>query len=315
MGMGSGITTIRIGTRGSPLALRQTEIVCAELARVHPGISTEIVTIKTSGDWVPAHGEKPLDAKGGGKALFAKELEEALLEGRIDAAVHSMKDMESVLPKELAIAAMLPREDVRDAVILKETDRAVCNLSELPEGAEIGTCSVRRQGMILAIRPDLKISQLRGNVGTRLEKLRAGNLAGIVLASAGLNRLNMAKNISFSVPVEEVLPCAGQGAIGIEIKEKNESLLALFGQINCSDTQKCVTAERTVLAELGGTCQTPVGVYAVLENNNIWLRCRLVSPDGKNIYSVQGRAPADESLAFARDLGTELREKAPKGLL
>ena len=306
---------LRIGTRGSPLALRQTEIVCAELARVRPDLDVETVIIKTSGDWVPVQGERPLDARGGGKALFAKELQEALLEDRIDAAVHSMKDMDSSPPPGLAITCMLPREDVRDAVIMRSDSPPVSSLNDLPEGAKIGTCSLRRQGMLLAARSDLDVVSIRGNVGTRIEKMEAGDLAGILLAKAGLNRLNMAKKADFLLPFEVMLPSAGQGAVGIETKENSSDIIAIFSQIKCQKTFSEVDCERSALAALGGGCHTPVGSYAVLENNNIWLRMRLISPDGVKNYIEEGRAHLDDGSALGHELGTRLREKAPKELL
>jgi hydroxymethylbilane synthase len=308
-----GTKTLKIGTRGSPLALRQTAMVVAELARVRPDLKTETIIIKTSGDWTPEQGEGRIEHLGG-KALFAKELEEALLEGRIDAAVHSMKDMESVLPKGLAITCTLAREDVRDAIILKDAG-GISDLAGLPHGAKIGTCSLRRQGMLLAARPDLEIISMRGNVGTRLQKLQAGELAGIVLAKAGLNRLEMAKNVSFMVPIEQMIPAAGQGAIGIETKQENEEVVAVFSQINCQKTFLQVLCERTALAELGGSCHTPVGSHAILEGESIWLRMRLVSPDGKKIYEEEGRAGQGDAADLGREVGRKLREKSPAEFL
>lgn len=314
MGVKQG-QVLRLGTRGSALALRQAEIVREALGRVRPDVNVETVVIKTSGDWTPEQGENPLDRRGGGKALFAKEIEEALLEGRIDAAVHSMKDMESVLPKGLSIPCMLPREDVRDAVILKNKSAEIKSLADLPVGSVIGTCSLRRQGFVLGARPDLKVETLRGNVGTRLEKLRGGNLAGILLAKAGLNRLKLDKNVSFLLPVEKMLPAVGQGAIGIEIKEKSEYLLSIFGQINCPGTLAQVNSERAALAALGGSCHTPIGAYAVLENDRLWLRLCLVSPDGKERYEEEGRAGVSEGAELGRELGLKLKTKAPAELL
>lgn len=314
MGVKQG-QVLRLGTRGSALALRQTEIVREAVSRVQPDVNVETVVIKTSGDWTPEQGENPLDRRGGGKALFAKEIEEALLDGRIDAAVHSMKDMETVLPEGLSIPCMLPREDVRDAVILKNKNDEIKSLADLPVGSVIGTCSLRRQGFLLSARPDLKVETLRGNVGTRLEKLQAGNLAGIMLAQAGLNRLKLDNNVSFLLPVEEMLPAAGQGAIGIEIKEKSDDLLSIFGQINCPDTLMRVNCEREVLAILGGSCHTPIGVHAVLEQDQLWLRACLISPDGKNRYEEEGRAPRAEWQKLGAEIGLRLKAKAPAELL
>ncbi|MCE7887443.1 MAG: hydroxymethylbilane synthase [Alphaproteobacteria bacterium PRO2] len=306
---------LKLGTRGSPLALRQAEIVCAELARVQPDLEIETVIIKTSGDWTPAQGERPLDARGGGKALFAKELQEALLEDRIDAAVHSMKDMDSSPPPGLAITCMLPREDVRDAVILRAGSPSAASLDDLPQGAKIGTCSLRRQGMLLAVRPDLNVVPIRGNVGTRIEKMEGQKLAGILLAKAGLNRLKMAKKADFMLPFDVMLPAAGQGAIGIETKENSADIIAIFSQIKHEKTFFEVECERAALAALGGGCHTPVGSYAVLENNNLWLRMKLASPDGTKIYIEEGRSAASDGRALGAEIGTKLREKAPKELI
>lgn len=307
------ISTLRIGTRGSPLALKQAGLVQAELARTQPSVRTELVVIKTSGDWTPAQGEGRLEPMGG-KALFAKELEEALFGDKIDAAVHSLKDMESVLPEGLAVTCTLPREDVRDAIILADRDSAK-DLTGLPEGARIGTCSLRRQGMLLAARPDLEIVSIRGNVGTRMEKMQPLKLAGIVLAQAGLNRLEMAKNTSFLLPVEQMVPAAGQGAIGIETKEKNSEIIAIFSQINCQKTYFQVSCERAALAELGGSCHTPVGSHADWESGQLHLRMRLVSPDGRKVYEAEGRARESDGEAMGREVGRKLREQAPPDLL
>lgn len=316
---------IKLGTRGSPLALRQAEMVREALALARPEVEVETVVIRTSGDWTPEQGEGPLERLGGNKGLFAKEIEEQLLAGAIDAAVHSMKDMETVLPEGLQIAAMLPREDVRDAVILREKNDAIKSLRDLPQGSVIATCSLRRQGMILGMRPDLKIVSMRGNVGTRLQKLKESReLAGIVLAVAGLNRLKMDKAISFCASDFDIVPCAAQGAVGIEIKRNSEELLSIFGQINCKRTMLCASVERAALAGLGGSCRTPVGVTSVLENNSLRLRMRLVSPDGLQSYEESGAldGAASEGIwqtsvveKFGFDMGRRLREKAPVDLL
>jgi len=316
--MDHSVRKIRIGTRGSPLALKQTDMVCARLGRVHPGLETEIVVIKTSGDWTPEQGDTPLDKAAGGKALFAKEIEEHLLAGKIDAAVHSMKDMESVLPDGLTIDCVLPREDVRDAVVLRDKNNEIQSLRDLPENAILGTCSIRRQGFLLARRPDLQIEHVRGNVGTRLEKLQAGKLAGILLAKAGLKRLKMDKNIAFLVPVEEMLPAAGQGAIGIETARKNKDLLSIFSQINSPEALLAVECERAALAALGGGCHTPVGAYALLEGKKLWLRVCVVAPDGSEKYEEQTRRSVsgiEEAERAGREIGRLLKERVPPELL
>lgn len=310
--MGLKQKTIRIGTRGSPLALKQTQMVVEALAHVQPDLKTEIVVIKTSGDWTPEQGEARLDERQGGKALFAKEIEEALLAGRIDAAVHSMKDMDSHLPEELTIECMLPREDARDVVIFKG---GATSLEELPKGAIIGTCSLRRQAFLNARRPDLKIMAIRGNVQTRLQKLKDGNFDGIMLAYAGLKRLGLEREVSFFLEPEDMLPCAGQGAVGIEISKSCPDILSIFGQINHAETLMKVQCERAALAALGGSCRTPVGAYAILEKNEIYLRVNLISLDGQMSYFEEGRASLSEGQKLGQELGLKIKAKAPPELL
>ncbi len=306
---------IRIGTRGSPLAMKQARMVVEALARVQPDIATDIVVIHTSGDWRPEQGEARLDADRGGKALFAREIEEALLAGTIDAAVHSMKDMESVLPEGLLIAAMLPRGDARDAMILREEYGDMKLLKDLPPGFTIGTCSLRREGFLKSLCPDLDVLPVRGNVHTRLQKLKEKKFDGIILAQAGLNRLGIEPEHDFLLEPEDMLPAAGQGAIGIEARSANTSLISIFGQINDEKTNNCVSCERAALAAIGASCDTPVGAYALAQNGQIFLRLRLVSPDGGESYSVEGGAVMQEGKALGLELGKRLKQEAPASLL
>ncbi len=305
------VKPIKIGTRGSALALRQVEMVRDALG---PEVETETVVIKTSGDWNPADGEVRLPEGGGGKALFAKEIEEALLAGAIDCAVHSMKDMDSGLPAGLMIEHMLPREDPRDALISKSG----ATLADLPEGATVGTTSIRRQGFLLRQRTDLKIVPFRGNVGTRLEKLKNGEVDATLLAVAGLRRLGLESEITEILEPEVMLPSAGQGAVGIELRESDNKLIAIFSQLICKETVLCVSAERAALAALGGSCHTPVGAYAILENGEIYLRVQLVSPDGKQDYFEEARRAVtdmNEAVALGRQIGEALKPGIPKELL
>ena len=304
-------TTIRIGTRGSPLALKQVDMVRAALG---PNIETETVIIKTSGDWNPADGEVPLPENQGGKACFAKEIEEALLRGAIDCAVHSMKDMDSTLPKGLVIPFMLPREDPRDALISREGKR----LNELPHGAIIGTTGPRRKAFLQAQRPDFKIVPFRGNVGTRLEKLKAGDVDATLLAVAGLKRLGMANKITQILEAEAMLPPAGQGAIGIETRGGDADIMSIFSQINCLNTAICVSSERSFLRAIGGSCYTPVGAYATLENGQLHLRVMLFSVDGKQSWSeeITGAASTpEEAGALGKALGDSLKLRVPDGII
>ncbi|HZB90805.1 MAG TPA: hydroxymethylbilane synthase, partial [Stellaceae bacterium] len=250
-----------MGTRGSALALAQAAEVRARLARAHAALQApdaiETVAIRTSGD---AIGGRPL-ADLGGKGLFAKEIEEALLDGRIDLAVHSLKDLPTFLPDGLAIAGHLPREDARDGWFSPRAPR----IAALPEGATIGTSSPRRSAQLLHLRPDLRILPLRGNVETRLRKVEAGEVDGTLLAMAGLKRLGLEGRITAVLAPEEMLPAAAQGAIGIEIRAADERVRALVAAIDDAPTAARIAAERAVLAVLGGSCHTPIAALAEID--------------------------------------------------
>ena len=284
---------VRIGTRGSALALAQAHEVRSRLMAAH-GLAEaafEIVIIKTTGDMIL---DRPL-AEVGGKGLFTKEIEEALIENRIDLAVHSMKDMQTALPDGLAIGATLPREDVRDAFIsLKHKSFAA-----LPEGAVVGTSSLRRQAQIKRIRPDLQIVGFRGNVQTRLTKLRDEVAEATFLACAGLRRLGLADHITAAVPTEDMLPAVAQGAIGIEIRKDDEATLRFIAPLNDPNTAVCVAAERAFLATLEGSCRTPIAGLAHLDGNTLTFRGETLSPDGRRHLSSTQSGPSGS----AADLG------------
>lgn len=314
------VKRIRLGTRGSPLALTQANMVKNQLARVAPELDVQIVVIKTSGDWKPEHGETRLMETKGGKGQFAKEIEDALLKGEVDAGVHSMKDMESNLPKGLIIDHMLPREDVRDCIILNNLANNVHNIKDLREGAVVGTASVRRASFIKALRSDIEIVPLRGNVQTRLEKLRRGEqgMQATVLALAGLKRLGLENEASFIVPVEDMVPCAGQGAVGIEIVQDRLKELSIFGQISDLKTVLCVKCERAALKVLDGTCHTPIGAYADLKQGVMTLRLKVASPDGLQIYAEQAShevSTPEEAEDLGRRVGEKMKAKLPPGFL
>ncbi|MCC6597213.1 MAG: hydroxymethylbilane synthase [Alphaproteobacteria bacterium] len=320
---------IRIGTRGSPLALTQTEMVRAALVSVFPHIETQVIIIKTSGDWSPAHGEVVLSEGEGGKGLFAREIEAALLRGEIDAAVHSMKDMDSNLPVGLSIDHMLKRQDARDALILCPKLRALSSgsasetsqdlehiLSVLPRGARLGTSSVRRSAFLLRARPDLEMHVLRGNVQTRLDKLAAGQVDATLLAMAGLNRLGLFENVDVVLPVQVMLPAAGQGAVGIELRRGDDELFSVFEKISCMETVLRVKAEREVLRVLDGSCRTPIGVHAVYLDGCLALDVQVLSPDGRQVFTdrITGEvASPSEAVALGYDVGLRLREIVPSG--
>lgn len=289
---------IRIGTRGSALALAQAHEVKGRLMAAHglPETAFEIVIIKTTGDMIL---DRPL-SEVGGKGLFTKEIEEALFEKRIDLAVHSMKDMQTALPDGLVIGATLPREDVRDAFIsLKHK-----SFDSLPQGAVVGTSSLRRQAQIKRIRPDLQIVGFRGNVQTRLTKLRDEVAEATFLACAGLRRLGLADHITDAVPVERMLPAVAQGAIGIEIRVDDEDTAKIIAPLDDQATSLCVTAERAFLGTLEGSCRTPIAGLARLEGGTLTFKGETLSPDGTRHVVSSKTGPASS----AADLGVTVAD-------
>jgi len=271
--------TIRIATRRSPLALWQAEHVRDRLLALHPHIKVELVKIKTRGDVLL---DTPL-AKIGGKALFVKELEVAMLNGEADIAVHSMKDVPMEFPEGLGLAVICEREDPTDAFV----SNTIGTVDELPQGARVGTSSLRRQCQLMARRPDLQIGFLRGNVGTRLGKLDSGEFDAIVLATAGLLRLELHERIAQRIPADICLPAGGQGAVGIECRSDDDELLQLLQPLHHDDTADRVYAERALNHRLQGGCQVPIACFAELDDNRIHLRGLVGEPDGSRILRTQ----------------------------
>ena len=302
---------IRLGTRGSPLALAQAEEVRRRLAAAHPGLAAEgavaVVVIKTTGDRIQDRALSEI----GGKGLFTKEIEEALIAGEIDAAVHSMKDVPTWLPDGLTVEHLLPREDPRDAFFSPHGAR----LADLPRGAVVGTASLRRQAQVLARRPDLKVVTFRGNVATRLRKLAEGEVDATLLAVAGLKRLGEAERIVAALEPEEMLPAVGQGAIGLEIRADDARTRSLLDAIACRDTGLRIAAERALLAQLDGSCKTPIAGLAELEGGTLRLRGLIALPDGSALHCAELRAPSAEAEALGRRLGEQLQAAAGPAFL
>jgi hydroxymethylbilane synthase len=297
---------LRIATRGSALALRQTALVRARLIAAHADLAAagaiEIVTIRTTGDRVQ---DRPL-AEIGGKGLFAKEIEEALRDGRADLAVHSLKDLETRLPAGLELAAILPREDPRDALLARG---AAC-FATLPHGAKVGTSSLRRRAQLLWRRPDLAIVPLRGNVDTRLRKLASGEVDAIVLALCGLERLGRAGLASEILEPELMLPAVGQGALAVECRAGDETVRTLLRPLADPDTALCTGAERAMLAALDGSCRTPIAGLAEIAGGRLTIRGLLATPDGSAVIRARREGVAHEAAALGADLGSELRRRA-----
>lgn len=261
-----------------------------------------IEVIRTSGDQV----QDRLLAEVGGKGLFTKEIEEALAAGHIDLAVHSAKDMPTVLPKGLVLAAFLPREDPRDVFV----SRQARSLHALPPGATVGTASLRRQAMVKRLRPDVRVVPLRGNVETRLRKLDDGIADATVLALAGLKRLGLESAVASILDVEEFLPAVGQGAIAIETRENDTAIRTLLAPINHTDTEIALTAERAFLAVLDGSCRTPIGGHAMVTAGRVRLRGLIIKPDGTQSFEATREGPIKEAAALGADVGRELKERA-----
>jgi hydroxymethylbilane synthase len=299
---------LRLGTRGSKLALAQTRLVALRLAACCPGLPPPVVTVvKTTGDAVQ---DRPL-AEIGGKGLFAKEIEAALLAGAIDCGVHSLKDMETRLPDGLVIAAVLPRADPRDALI----SPAARSLAQLPKGGRVATGSVRRAAQLLAARPDLSIVPLRGNVDTRLAKIRAGAADATFLAMAGLVRLGL--DVPEATPLDpaEMLPAAGQGLVAVECRAGDDGVRALLAAIDDPDGSAMAAAERATLAGLDGSCRTPIAAYAELgAAGALHLRALVATPDGRALLRAERRGRAADGSLLGADLAAELRVRAPAAL-
>lgn len=288
---------IRIATRKSPLALWQAEFVKAELKKYHPDLTVELVPMSTRGDKIL---DTPL-AKIGGKGLFVKELEVAMLEGRADIAVHSMKDVPMEFPQGLELAVICEREDPQDAFVSNQYS----SIESLPQGAVVGTSSLRRQCQLKAKRPDLEIRDLRGNLGTRLGKLDDGQYDGIILASAGLIRLKMPERIAQKISADFMLPAGGQGAVGIECRINDETTRALLAPLNHTETAIRVKAERAVNNHLQGGCQVPIGAFSQINGDQIIIDALVGALDGSEILQRQISGSVDD----AEKLGVEIAEQ------
>jgi len=298
---------LRIATRKSPLALWQAEHVRSRLMELHAGLQVELLTMSTQGDRIL---DSPL-AKIGGKGLFVKELEQGMLEDRADIAVHSMKDVPAGLPEGLCIGAILEREDPQDAFVSNEFP----SVDALPDAARVGTSSLRRQCQLRARRPDLRILDLRGNVGTRLGKLDAGDYDAIVLACAGLKRLGMAARITSAMAPELMLPAIAQGVIGIECRCDDEWVKALIAPLNHEETLQRTTAERAMNATLAGGCQAPVAGYSVISANAIELRGLVGRADGSEIIHGDISGPVQQAAALGKQLADDLLSRGARPIL
>jgi hydroxymethylbilane synthase len=300
---------LHIGTRGSPMALRQTALVRDRLAASHPALAAadavEIVTIRTTGDRVQ---DRRL-AEIGGKGLFAKEIDEALIAGRIDLAVHSLKDLETWLPDGVEIACVLPRDDPRDAFLSPKA----ASLAALPEGAVVGTASLRRQAQLLRRRPDLRVVPLRGNANTRIRKLEAGEVDAILLAVCGLERIGLAHLAAEILPCEIMLPAVGQGALAVECRAGDEAMRWLLDPLDDPRSAACTGAERAMLAVLDGSCRTPIAGLAELEGDRLTIEGLLLTPDGSAEIRARRSGIMADAAAIGTGLGEELRRRAGSG--
>ena len=302
--MAQSTVSLRIGTRGSPLALVQARAVRSRLAAA-TGVNEEtieLVVIRTTGDTIQ---DRPL-ADEGGKGLFTKEIEEALLDRRIDLAVHSAKDMPTILPKSLALMACLEREDPRDVFISHKAR----SLVELPRGASLGTASLRRQAIAKRARPDLRVTPLRGNVETRLRKLDAGEVDATLLALAGLRRLGLVEHVTSIMSAEEFLPAVGQGAIGIEVRKDDTRVCDILAHIDHAETSVAVACERAFLAALDGSCKTPIAGHATISGDAIQFRGLIARPDGSAAHDIAGTGSRKDAASIGTDAGRELKHRA-----
>ena len=304
------MAALKLGTRGSKLALTQAGLVRDALARSVPALAApdaiEIIVIKTTGDAIQ---DRPL-SEAGGKGLFVKEIEEAMLARRIDIAVHSMKDMPTAQPAGLTIAAFLAREDARDVLIAGDVKR----IADLGQGAVVGTSALRRRAQLLHRRPDLKIVTLRGNVDTRLRKREAGEVEATVLALAGLKRLGL-EHVGAAIPEDEMLPAVGQGAICIECRADDAQTRSWLAAIDHGPTATCVKTEHAMLSVLDGSCRTPIAGHAVLTDGVIHLRGLIAKPDGSQLIATERRGGFADAEALGREAGQELLRRGGPGFL
>ena len=293
---------LRIGTRGSPMALAQTGMVRDKIVAANPGLETELVVVTTVADKIL---DRPL-SEIGGKGLFTKELEQALFADEVDVAVHSMKDVETWLPEGLVIACILARDDPRDAFLSPRAS----GFAELPEGARVGTSSLRRAAQVLMRRPDLRIVPLRGNANTRMRKLEAGACDATLLALAGLERLGLEGMARSVLSVEEMLPAVAQGALGIEAREGDAEIHALLAPLACARTTTAIGAERALLAELDGSCRTPIAALARIEGGTLSLDGLLFLPDGSRHWAASRSGPVADAERIGRECGAEIKAAA-----
>lgn len=301
-------THLKIATRRSPLAMWQAEHVADRLRQLHPELVVELVGMSTRGDEIT---DRPLMAVGG-KALFVKALEEGLLAGRADIAVHSMKDVPAEVPAAFCLPVILDRDDPRDAFVSERYE----SVAALPDGARVGTASLRRECQLRARRPDLVVESLRGNVQTRLGKLESGEFDAIILAASGLKRLGMADRIRAAIPPEDSLPAVGQGALGIECRADDDEVIALLLGLNDADTYDRVVAERAVNARLEGSCHVPLAAYAELEGaDGLWLRALVASRDGTQVLRAEQRGSRAEGEALGEAVAQALLAQGAAELL
>jgi hydroxymethylbilane synthase len=298
---------LRIGTRGSALAIQQTQIAVDALRDAWPDLNVDIVHIRTTGDRIQ---DVPL-AKIGDKGLFVKEIEDALLDGRLDWAVHSVKDLPSELPDGLTVGVLAARSDPRDALVARHG----LTLATLPENAVIGTSSLRRRAQLLHWRPDLSIVPIRGNVDTRLRKLESDGLDGIVVAVAGLLRMGWGGRVSDIIPPEISLPAVGQGALGVEMRSDDAEAHTLFQPLTCAATQAAVSAERTFLARLQGGCQVPIAAWATVDDQRLCLRGMISDIDGLTLLHGQRWGPLDAPEELGARLAAELLQRGGEAIL
>ena len=301
------MNSLRIATRKSPLALWQANFVARKLCAHHPGLSVELVEMTTTGDRMLG---APL-ANAGGKGLFMKELEISLLDSRADIAVHSMKDVVVTLPEQFEIAAICERDDPFDALVSNDYDA----LDQLPQGAHVGTCSLRRQCQIRHNRPGLTVVNLRGNVNTRLAKLDRGEYAAIILAASGLDRLGLSERIRQRLPADVSLPAVGQGAIGIECKKADTDVLELLQPLNHVPTRRCVEAERAMNAKLGGGCQVPIAGFARVSDQGLFLQGLVGSVDGSSVIQAESQAALDQTVALGNEVAEQLIARGAREIL
>lgn len=301
------IETLKIATRQSPLALWQAEHIRARLESLYPELKVELVKFVTQGDKIL---DTPL-AKIGGKGLFVKELEAALLDGRADLAVHSMKDVPMHLPEGLELAVICEREDPFDAFV----SNTYAHVNDLPQGAKLGTSSLRRKCQILKQRPDLDVIDLRGNVGTRLSKLDAGQYDAIILASAGLKRLGLSDRIRHTLDAELSLPAVGQGALGLECRSNDADVFNLIAPLMHQETNACVRAERAFNAYLEGGCQVPIAGFATLDQDELRIEGRVGSVDGQTLLKAVAEGPVDQAESLGVQLAKDLLDQGAGDLL